>query len=234
MKKSLPERTSLLHFPNCSVVLQRGEACQHHHRNYRLLKCHHWYHCLQCHHGITMFFNFLTSHLRRGSNWVIPDSSTLILSSLLFRYFQRIYSVLINWSNLVAIMFYVPIHHQKDNHEKEHLVISSPFPPQYIIGPSLAMATSSAADPPVLNALTSCPDFLQKRWWWTIGGRLMLEICVAWNAFTLVLHSDYQYVNSDNNFVFRSNILAKCKKWQKIDHLIDWLLPIDNWLSIYF
>ena len=113
MKKSLPERTSLLHFPNCSVVLQTGETCQHHHRNYRLLKCHHWYHCLQCHHGITMFFNFPTSHLRRGSNWVIPDSSTLILSSLLFRYFQRIYSVLINWRNLVAIMFYNPIHHQK-------------------------------------------------------------------------------------------------------------------------
>ena len=185
MKKSLPERTSLLHFPNCSVVLQRGEACQCHHRNHRLLKSTITIDIIvfNVNHGITMFINFPTSHLRRGSNWVIPDSSTLILSSLLFRYFQRIYSVLISWRNLVAIMFYDPIHHQKDYHHKEHLVISSPFPPQYIIGPSLAMATSSAADPPVLNALTSCPDFLQKRWWWTRGGRLMLEICVAWIAY---------------------------------------------------
>ena len=46
----------------------------------------------------------ITSHFRRGSNWVIPDSSSLILSSLLFLYFQRIYSVLANIIIIMTIM----------------------------------------------------------------------------------------------------------------------------------
>ena len=52
-------------------------------------------------------------------------------------------------------------HLMLDNHPSRLLVISSPFPPQYIMGPSLAMAISNAADPPVLNAFTNWPDFLK-------------------------------------------------------------------------
>ena len=84
VKEAFPKGAALLHLPHCSVVLLTIVEIS--------LSSPYWSSLI------------ITSHFRRGSNWVIPDSSTLILSSLLFLYFQRIYSVLANIIIIMTIM----------------------------------------------------------------------------------------------------------------------------------
>ena len=128
---------------------------------------------------------FPTSHLRRGSNWVIPDSSTLILSSLLFRYFQRIYSVLINWRNLVAIMFYNPIHHQKKWSSWGVPCYKLPFPSPIHHRTKLGNGNFQRCRSSGVERLDELPGLSAEKMMMMVtrGGRLMLGICVAWNIF---------------------------------------------------
>ena len=97
----------------------------------------------------------LPPHVLRPRHW--RNQLILIVSTI-----GVVIVIMMNILNLINTFVrhqdYSARPHQQHNHH--HLVISSPFPPQYIMGPSLPMATSKAADPPVLNAFTNWPDFL--------------------------------------------------------------------------
>ena len=189
VKEAFPKGAALLHLPHCSVVLWQLWRSV-----FRLHIGHHWSSPPTSEEDQTGSF---PTHL----HWFCLPCCSCTSSA----YTPSWPTSSLSWQSCPkqqSLCFFSRI---PPNHPNRHLVISSPFPPQYIMGPSLAMAISNAADPPVLNAFTNWPDFL----------KMMILLIKA-------TPSEHKWMSKS----FKSMLVGRGSLSANCDFDVTWSLPI--------